>query len=98
MPVPEEKRFSESGDYREGYSNSLGVDWALWNFVLRFGVGLHKDDGIEIKNFQVIFLSPQAAKAMALLLADNVAKYESAYGKISLEANTPEMSTARSVN
>jgi flagellar protein FlaG len=77
---------SNTSDYRETYSNSVQVRVSLWDFFLSFGtIQQTAPDAVNIQNFQGIFLSPQQAKALANVLQQNVAQYESAFGEIRLE-------------
>ncbi len=78
----------ESSDYREGYSNSVQVRMSVWDFFLAFGtLQAQVENRIEVKNFQGIYLSPQQAKALTLMLQQNLANYEQAFGEIKLDPN-----------
>ncbi len=73
-------------DYREHYANSVQVRVNLWDFFLMFGtIQQTAADAVTIHNFEGIFLSPQQAKALANLLNQNIAQYETAFGEIRLE-------------
>jgi hypothetical protein len=73
-------------DYREGYANSVQVRMSVWDFFLVFGMATPTDGpGIDMLNFQGIYLSPQQAKALALMLQQNVANYEQTFGEIKLD-------------
>ena len=77
-------------DYREGYANSVQVRVNLWDFFLSFGlIDQTTPDAVMIQNFQGIYLSPQQAKALANVLNQNLQQYESAFGEIRLEPQTP---------
>ncbi len=81
-------QLSSSADYRENYANSVQVRVSLWDFFLSFGtINQTMPDAVAIHNFQGIFLSPQQAKALTNVLAQNVQQYESAFGEIKLEPN-----------
>jgi flagellar protein FlaG len=81
-----EIRIQNSGDYREGYSNSVQVRMSVWDFFLAFGMAVPgQGQGIELHNFQGVYLSPQQAKALALMLQQNVANYEQTFGEIKLD-------------
>jgi flagellar protein FlaG len=83
---PAKIQLSNTSDYRETYSNSVQVRVSLWDFFLSFGtIQQTAPDAVNIQNFQGIFLSPQQAKALANVLQQNVAQYESAFGEIRLE-------------
>jgi len=76
--------------YRESYSNSVQIRLSIWDFLLVFGtLEQTAQDKVAIDNFQGVFLSPQQAKALAHLLAQNVAQYEKTFGPISLEGPQP---------
>jgi flagellar protein FlaG len=76
----------QSAAYRETYANSVQARVNLWDFFLSFGVVTQPTpDRVVIQNFQGIYLSPQQAKALANLLNQNIAQYESAFGEIRLE-------------
>jgi len=77
-------------DYRENYANSVQVRLSLWDFFLSFGrVAQAAQDAVTIQNFQGIYVSPQQAKALLNVLQQNVSQYESAFGEIRLEPQTP---------
>ncbi|HEU0139323.1 MAG: DUF3467 domain-containing protein [Bryobacteraceae bacterium] len=78
-------------DYRESYSNSVQVRVNLWDFFLMFGiVEQTAPDQVSIENFQGIYLSPQQAKALMNVLQQNVSQYESTFGEIKLEPQSPD--------
>lgn len=73
-------------DYRDNYSNSVQVRVSVWDFFLTFGtLQQHSETQVEIRNFQGVYLSPQQAKALASILQQNVASYESTFGEIKLD-------------
>lgn len=77
-------------DYRENYANSVQVRVNLWDFLLLFGrVNQTSPENVAIHNFQGIYVSPQQAKALLNVLQQNVTQYESAFGEIRLEPQTP---------
>lgn len=81
----------ETPDYRESYANSIQVRMSLWDFFLLIGtIGQGSPDSITVRNFQGIYLSPQQAKALANVLQQNVAQYESTFGEIILGPAPPE--------
>ena len=83
-------------DYRESYSNSVQVRVSVWDFFLAFGtLQQHSETQVDIRNFQGIYLSPQQAKALASILQQNVASYESTFGEIKLD---PRMTAAGPVH
>ena len=81
-------------DYRETYANSVQVRANLWDFFLMFGlVQQTSPDAVQIHNFQGIYLSPQQAKALNNVLAQNIKEYETAFGEIRLEPQPPGAGT-----
>ena len=73
-------------DYREGYANSVQIRMSVWDFFLNFGTALPgSGPNIELLNFQGIYLSPQQAKALAIMLQQNLANYEQTFGEIKLD-------------
>ena len=75
-----------SSDYRENYANSVQVRVNVWDFFLVFGTLQQQTmSEVEVKNFQGIYLSPQQAKALLMILQQNVSQYESAFGEIKLD-------------
>jgi hypothetical protein len=83
-------QLTNSPDYRERYANSVQMRVSLWDFFLLFGtINQTAPDAVTIQNFQGVYLSPPQAKALSNLLQQNLKQYESAFGEIRLEAQTP---------
>ena len=81
-----EIRIQNAADYREGYSNSVQIRMSVWDFFLAFGKAVPGDGpGIDLINFQGIYLSPQQAKALRNVLDHNLAQYEQTFGQLALE-------------
>jgi uncharacterized protein DUF3467 len=81
-----EIRIHNRDDYRESYANSVQVRMSVWDFFLAFGLAMPGTGaGIDLLNFQGIYLSPQQAKALALMLQQNVSNYEQTFGEIKLD-------------
>lgn len=88
---PAKIQLSNTSEYREGYANSVQVRVSLWDFFLTFGTLTQTaPDGVNIQNFQGIYLSPQQAKALANVLQQNLSQYESTFGEIRLEPKQQE--------
>lgn len=86
QPSAPKIQLSNRQDYREGYANSVQVRVSLWDFFLMFGtIAQSSPESVAIQNFQGVFLSPQQAKALSNLLAQNVQQYEAAFGEIKLD-------------
>src|SRR3989338_2723434 len=82
-----EIRIAQTGDYREGYANSVQIRVSVWDFLLFFGTMTQTSpETIQISNFQGIYLSPQQAKALWNILGQNVAQYENTFREIKLDA------------
>ncbi|HZU31449.1 MAG TPA: DUF3467 domain-containing protein [Candidatus Angelobacter sp.] len=80
-------RVSNTGDYRDGYANSVQVRVSVWDFLLVFGrLQPVSPQEVEVQNFQGVYLSPQQAKALLTILQQNVHQYESAFGEIKIDA------------
>ena len=79
-------KLTATQDYRESYSNSVQVRVSVWDFFLAFGtLRAQSPEEVEVANFQGIYLSPQQAKALLMILKQNVSQYESAFGEIKLD-------------
>jgi hypothetical protein len=86
QPQTPQVHIVQSPEYREGYANSVQVRVSLWDFFLQFGtLGRQTAERAEINAFQGIYLSPQQTKALHHVLTENLAQYESAFGKIELD-------------
>ena len=76
----------QTPDYRESYANSVQVRVSVWDFQLVFGLASSDSpEQVTIRNHQAVFLSPQQAKALCNVLAQNLAQYEQAFGALNLE-------------
>ncbi len=96
MPGQPKINLSQSQDFRESYANSVQIRWSVWDFLLVFGTFQQQtEESVDIKNFQGIFLSPQQAKALLMLLGQNVGNYEKAFGEIKLD---PRLAMSGPVN
>ena len=90
QPEPDKVRVVRAEDYREDYANSVQVNVSVWDFFLQFGrltVGTGSE--VTFSSFVGVYMSPQQAKALHLVLAQNVAQYESAFGKIRIDNPNP---------
>lgn len=86
VPQPPNVKLTATNDYRESYSNSVQVRVSVWDFFLAFGtLRAQTPNEVEVANFQGIYLSPQQAKALLMILQQNVSQYESAFGEIKLD-------------
>jgi flagellar protein FlaG len=88
---PPTVQVQSTADYRDNYANSVQVRASLWDFFLLFGTALQASpEEVNVRNFQGIYLSPQQAKALSNVLAQNISQYESTFGEISLQPQTAE--------
>ena len=91
QPTPPTIQLINTPDYRENYANSVQVRVNLWDFLLMFGrVNQTTPENVAIHNFQGIYVSPQQAKALLRVLQQNVTQYETAFGEIKLEPQSPD--------
>ncbi len=84
-PQPEQVRVRRRDDYREEYANSVQVNVSIWDFFLQFGVLKVGGNDVTFSSFQGVYMSPQQAKALQLVLAQNIAQYESTFGEIRID-------------
>ena len=88
MSIPTQPNVSlvNSPEYRESYSNSVQIRVNVWDFFLVFGtLQQQSETQVDIRNFQGIYLSPQQAKALLMIMQQNVENYEKAFGEIKLD-------------
>ena len=85
-PQQPEIRLKNVEGYRESYANSVQVKMSVWDFQLVFGT-MRQDapEFVDLENFQGVYLSPQQAKALWNVLGQNLAQYESTFGRLALE-------------
>ena len=98
QPQPDKVRVVRAEDYREDYANSVQVNVSVWDFFLQFGrltVGTGSE--VTFSSFVGVYMSPQQAKALHLVLAQNVAQYESAFGKIRIDNPDPAPGDQRTI-
>jgi flagellar protein FlaG len=77
---------AQTPDYRESYANSVQVRVSVWDFQLVFGLATSESpEQVTIRNNQLIYLSPQQAKALWNVLGQHLAQYEQAFGTLNLE-------------
>lgn len=85
-PQQPDIKLKNTEDYRENYANSVQVRVNVWDFFLVFGT-MQPTDGqqVNVNNFQGVYLSPQQAKALFLIMQQNIVNYEQAFGEIKLD-------------
>ena len=92
---PDKVKIVRQDGYREDYANSVQVNVCVWDFFLQFGRLKAEGPGdVTFASFQGVYMSPQQAKALHLVLAQNVAQYESTFGEIRIE-NPQKISVGR---
>jgi hypothetical protein len=64
------------------YSNRVGVDFSVFDFVLDVGMRVPGDEGQA--SLLKLVMSPQHAKVLSRILLNNIEKYEKAFGPIPL--------------
>lgn len=85
-PQPDKVRVERLEEYREDYANSVQVNVSVWDFFLQFGrLKVQPPNDVTFSSFHGVYMSPQQAKALHLVLAQNIAQYESAFGEIRIE-------------
>ena len=85
-PPQPQVNLTQTPDYRETYANSVQVRVSVWDFQLVFGLASSEGpEQVTIRNSQAVFLSPQQAKALSLMLHQNVQNYEQTFGEIKLD-------------
>lgn len=86
IPTPPKVKLTNSADYRDSYANSVQIHVSVWDFLLTFGkLQQQTPELVEVQNFQSIYCSPQQAKALLMILKQNVENYEKAFGEIKLD-------------
>ncbi|SRR6266404_8676558 len=98
MSIPQQPalKLTNTSDFRENYANSIQVRVSVWDFLLTFGTLQEQSpEQVHVQNFQNIYLSPQQAKALLMILQQNVVNYEKAFGEIKLD---PQMVPGGQVN
>ncbi len=98
MAIPQQPtlKLTNTDNFRENYANSIQVRVSVWDFLLTFGTLQEQSpEQVHVQNFQNIYLSPQQAKALLMILQQNVVNYEKAFGEIKLD---PQMVPGGQVN
>jgi hypothetical protein len=86
FPPQPKINLTNTADFRESYANSIQIHVSVWDFLLTFGrLQQQTPELVEVANFQNIYLSPQQAKALLMILQQNVDNYEKAFGEVKLD-------------
>ena len=88
---PDKVRVVQQSDYREDYANSVQVNVSVWDFFLQFGkLKVSGPNDVTFSSFMGVYMSPQQAKALHLVLSQNIAQYESTFGTIQIDNPKPD--------
>lgn len=91
---PDKVRVVHQEGYREEYANSVQVNVSIWDFFLQFGrLKVDGPNDVTFSSFMGVYMSPQQAKALHLVLAQNIAQYESTFGTIQIDQPQPEVTS-----
>lgn len=67
------------------YSNSVEIGSSVWDFRLKCGEMLDATpEKIVIKDLCIVYMSPNHAKAVSILLARQIKAYEDRFGEITV--------------
>ncbi len=77
-------QISKSEDYFEVYANTCNIGVTLMDFLIQFGQAHQNGAEVKVELLQGIWLSPQQAKALCMILTQNVQSYEQNFGEIKL--------------
>lgn len=79
------ERVVDYGKIQQYYTNCSMVSSTLYDFVLTFGKFHAEGNQKVIENYeQIVYMSPQQAKALSKILQDHVSMYEKKFGEIKL--------------
>lgn len=79
------ERIIDYGKIQQYYANCSMVSSSLYDFVLTFGKFHTESKEKVIENYeQMVYLSPQQAKALSKILQDHISGYEKKFGEIKL--------------
>jgi len=68
------------------YANNAEINVTTWDFRFRFGeIETLSPQAITVAERVRVVMSPQHAKVFSRVLAENIAKYEQAFGEIAVE-------------
>lgn len=86
-----------SDKFESVYANSARMSVSTWDFVITFGViSTRPAETVKIEERLEVVMSPQHAKALLAILANNVREYENKLGEINLQMKTvPAAETSR---
>lgn len=68
------------------YSNAINLKFGIYDFQLFLGQETVVENKPYVKVLAKVVLSPQHAKVVAQMLAENVKRYEEVFGEIKLPA------------
>ncbi|UVT20042.1 MAG: DUF3467 domain-containing protein [Nitrospira sp.] len=85
-PKTREKNILKSEDTPSFYANNIDLSVSTWDFRLKGGEIIQANkDSITIKELFTLYLSPNHAKMLSILLSERVAEYEKRFGELPLQ-------------
>lgn len=89
-PARGEIKVVRTSGYVEDYANSVQINMSVWDFFLQFGrLKIAGPTKVIFSSFAGVYMSPQQAKALHLVLKQNISQYESKFGKIQIDNAPP---------
>ena len=80
-----DKELTYEKEVKYYYSNIVGIDLSAYDLKMNFGMITNDKQNLdEVIQAQVI-MSPQHAKALLGLLAENISRYEETFGTINID-------------
>lgn len=98
MDTPQQPQITivTADDYKEQYANSVMLKSTLWDFCFLFGrIDQTGAQTLTVKNFTAMYISPQQAKALQQVLAQNIESYEKQFGAIAIAPIPGAMPTGK---
>jgi hypothetical protein len=81
---PEDMNFVRSDKFIRVYANNTQIEATVWDVRLTFGDMTVSEGKVTVEQILAVVISPQHAKALVNVLANNIAKYEQDIGEIKL--------------
>jgi Protein of unknown function (DUF3467) len=88
-PAQANRRETKSADFRTMYANDIQIQTTPWDMRLTFSqmkapMVPTSNPTLDITQISELFISPQLAKKMALIIIEQLRSYEEAMGEIPL--------------
>jgi len=92
MPIQQiAQQVNKTSDFKSVYSNNVNLTITPFDFVFTFGENQGVQNNILIVDVHTkVTMSPQHAKVLSHVLAENVAKWEQTFGPIVTPAQAAE--------